>query len=752
MTIHPVFHADSTIGRLRLGRVTPRVLGAASAVAISAAGLPAVAQQTTQPAQLPAISVEGQKPAEEGYKVDQSASPKFTAPLLDTPKTITVIPKEVIQERGAISMQDVLRTQPGITLASGEGGTPNGDRPMIRGFEATTDMFVDGLRDTGSQTRDVFNLEQVEISKGPSGAFAGRGSTGGSINMISKSAKAEDFRAGSVTLGTDMTKRVTTDVNQLITPDIAIRLNAMYHDADVAGRDEVTVNRWGFAPTVTFGLTKPTKLTLSYYHLQTDDIPDYGHPYDPRTGKPVAVDRSNFYGLTNRDFSENTIDALTALFEHEFNDRFKLRNGTRIAYSQNNYIVTTPNDSAANNIANGFVYRSPKGRNSDTLAFVNQTDLLSEFDTGFIKHNLVTGIELSRENVENRGYTVVSSTGLGFNGTSQNLCLNAGAPYNCANLYNPNPNDPWTGAIGPSGAFSHTTTDTQAIYAFDTLELNEQWSVNLGLRFDNYVTNSNGASGSAVTPFAVSNHSQFVNYQSGVVYKPTQNSSVYVAYSTSSNPVGATAGEGSESIATTNDSLSPEKNKNYEIGTKWDLFDNRLSLTGAVFNTVKTNARVATAAGNGAPQENVGEIEVKGFEIGASGNLTQAWKVFGGYTFLDSKVVDGGPLNTNEGKEFPNTPSHSFNIWTTYDINRDITVGSGATYMSKRYGNAANTLMVPDYWRLDAMAIYRLTDSLSFQLNVINLLDETYYDKPYTNHMASVAAGRTALLATNFKF
>lgn len=741
--------AQPTIGQLKIRRTKPGIL--ASAVALGVAAMPAAAQQANEtPTQLPAISVEGQRgsnPATD-YKIDQSASPKFTAPLLDTPKTVTVIPQAVMQERAALSMQEVLRTQPGITLGAGEGGTPNGDRPVIRGFESTTDMYVDGLRDTGSQTRDTFNLEQVEIVKGPSGAFAGRGSTGGSINMISKTAKAEDFRQGSVTLGTDMTKRVTTDVNEMISENIAVRLNAMYHDGDVAGRDEVEVNRWGFAPSVTLGLNKPTNLTLSYYHLQTDDIPDYGHPYDPRTGKPVVVDRDNFYGLTNRDFSENTIDAVTAQFEHEFNDRLKLRNGTRVAYSQNNYIVTNPNDSAPNNIANGYVWRSPKGRNSDTLTFVNQTDLLGDFETGSVKHNYIVGIELSRENVENRGYNVAAG-GNAVQCTAAQIAL-----YNCTPLYNPTPNDPWSGAIGPAEGWTHTTTNTQAIYAFDTLELNEQWSLNLGLRFDNYVTHANGLNvrGATRTPVAESNHSQFVNYQTGVVYKPAPNGSIYVAYSTSSNPVGATAGEGDESISATNSRLEPEENVNYELGTKWDLLNNRLSLTGAVFQIEKKNARAATAPGNNAPLDNVGEVQVRGFEIGASGNITPLWKVFGGYTFLDSEIVDDGAFANNQGKEFPNTPNHSFSLWSTYDILRDVTVGGGATYVAKRYGNAANTLSVPNYWRFDAMAAYKLNESVDFQLNVINLFDETYYEKPYSTHMASVGAGRAALLTTNFKF
>lgn len=207
---------------------------------------------------LPGLSIEGQ--STDSYKSDYSESPKFTAPLLDTPKSVTVIPEAVIQQSGSLTLTDVLRTVPGITFGSGEGGNPAGDRPFIRGFDAQTDVYVDGVRDPGSQSREMFDVERVEVTKGPSSAFTGRGSTGGSINIISKLPTLENFMAGSVTLGTDQTKRFTADVNQTV-GTVGVRLNGMWHDADVAGRDDVFVHRWGFAPSVTLGLGKPTRVT-----------------------------------------------------------------------------------------------------------------------------------------------------------------------------------------------------------------------------------------------------------------------------------------------------------------------------------------------------------------------------------------------------------------------------------------------------------------------------------------------------------
>jgi catecholate siderophore receptor len=665
------------------------------------------------------------------------SSPKFTAPIVDTPKSITVITREVMEERGTPTMQDVLRTVPGITLGQGEGGTPNGDRPVIRGFTSDADVTLDGLRLGSIQTSDMFNTESIEVIKGASSNYGGRGTAGGSINMVSKTAKASNFQEGAVTFGSDMTKRVTGDVNYVVNDDIGVRLNAMYHDADVAGRDEVEVNRYGIAPTITFGMNSPTKATLSYIHTRTDDIPDYGHPYDPRTGKPVDVDRDNFYGLTNRDFQNVQLDAGTLRLEHEFNDNFTLANTTRYSVSSNVTIVTTPNDSAPNNIENGTVYRAPKSRNSQAELIVNQTDLKGKFDTGEIKHSYITGIEVSKESNRNRNFTIASGS---------NQCTTAQLnAYNCTSLFNPDPNDPWNGSITQSGTYTETKSKTWALYAFDTLELTPQWSINLGLRYDNFLSEAESS-----TAF-LSNRSEFLNYQAGVVYKPAPNGSIYASYNTSASPSGTTGGEGDGNISATNDSLDPEETVAYEIGTKWDLFRGKLTTTGALFRNEKTNAR-QTSPITGEDNILVGVQRIDGAELGLAGAISDKWKVFSGYTLMLSEIVDDGPASSNEGNQVPNTPMHSLSLWSTYDILKDITIGGGAVYMSEREARADNKRGVPDSWRFDAMASYKLNEAVDFRLNVNNIFDETIYDKLHANHMAGVAPGRVVLLTTNFKF
>ncbi len=741
----------------------PRVLASAIGVALSAfsahsmaQAVPAASSPSQAPVALDEVTVIGEQ--EQAYKTDTSASKKYTAPLRETPKSVTVITDQVIRDTGSLTLVDALRTTSGITFGAGEGGNPAGDRPIIRGFNAESDTFIDGLRDVGSQTREIFNVESIEVSKGPGSAYTGAGSTGGSLNLISKTAKQRDFGDASVTLGSDQTRRYTLDINRVLGGNVAGRLNLMKHEANVAGRDGVDVSRWGVAPTITFGFDTPTRATLSYYHLETDDMPDYGIPLTVATPgnpgrKPVSVDRDNFYGLESRDFRESTTDAGTIRLEHDLSESLTVSNTTRIARTTLDYIVTNPDDSRGN-VTNGLVSRSSKNRNSDTQSWVNQTDLMARFDTGSVEHTLVTGVEISDVGVHNRPYVVTP-------GTSGNTCSPAHlASGDCTSLSNPSPKDAWTGSIARSAATTDTDTETLAAYVFDTLKFNEQWSLNMGLRYDDYETEQKAVSTAGVVT-RPENKSHFWNYQLGLVFNPLPNGSIYAAWSTSSNPSGETGGEGSDALSANNEVLDPERNRNYEIGTKWDFFDERLGLTAALFRTEKTNARVTNASGF---QESIGETQVDGLELGATGQITRNWQVFASYTYLDAELVKSGAANVGtraapvyveglyDGNEVPSTPKHSFSFWNTYKLTQDLTIGGGATYVDSRFGDTANNIEVPEYWRYDAMAAYRVSKNLDLQLNVQNLTDKRYFDQVYGSHYAHVAAGRTALLSTNFHF
>ena len=754
-------------------KLTP--IAATMLVAFSSPLMAPLAQAQTSPAEtpgnLPQVTVRERATASD-IKVDQSASVKMTAPILDTPKSMTIIPVQVISQTGSSSLSEALRTTPGITFAAGEGGTPIGDRPLIRGFEAQSSTAVDGVRDVGSQSRDMFNLDAIEVTRGADSTTSGRGGAGGSINLISKMPKKESFSEGSIGLGSAQYKRLVADGNYLFGDNAAIRLNGMFTDTGTAGRPHVTSQSWGFAPSVRFGLDGPTAVTLSYYHLQADDMPDYSTPYQNSLTRskanpdgPVNAGRQ-FYGLNGRDFRRTQADIGTLQVQHDFGNALMVRNTTRYGKTGNDYIVTNPDDSFGN-VRNGLVYRSPKSRIAGTTTFVNQTDLSGEFVTGDIRHKFVTGVELGQERSRIGGYTVFPNAAF-----TSRVCGAAGGPapgsYNCTGLFNPNADDPWRGRIVESPNVTSTRVDTKAIYVLDTVTLNQQWLLNLGLRYDSYDASArtpaftriaptgNGlganAAGTRVAATAFSNQSSFWNYQAGLVYKVVPEASVYVSWATASSPPGALAGDGGDNLTGGNQALSPERTRTVEIGAKWEVLNKTLALTAAIFRSEKNNARINLDANT---QIVAGKQKVDGLELGITGNLSKKWTVFGGYSYMNSKLVDNGSWSgaaANNGNQFPNTPTHSFSLWSTCEVLPKLTAGGGVFYMSRIYGNPANSVFAPAYTRFDAMASYALNKQVSLRLNVQNLTDKTYYDKALGGHYAHMAPGRSVMLSADLRY
>lgn len=758
---------------------SPRLLASAIGVAItagSAGHMVFAAEKTDSKASgnaiaLDATAITGEAQDSTSYQVEKASSPKYTAPLIDTPRSVTVIPQQILKDTGALNMQDALRTVPGITFGAGEGGNPQGDRPFIRGFDAQGDTYLDGVRDTGSQSREIFAVENIEVSKGPNSAIGGRGAAGGSINLVSKKAHLGNSFDGGFTWGSDQTQRYTLDGNYQFSDTAAGRLNLMSHESNVAGRDKVDYDRWGIAPSLAFGLGTDTRVNLDYYHLESNDTPDSGIPYSfssPRTksnpDKPHAGgDDSNFYGL-DRDFRKGRTDTATFAIEHDLNDSLTIKNTLRHGTSMQDYILTQPDDSKGN-VNNGSVWRRANTRVSNTETTTNQTDLFGNFYVAGFKNSFSTGVEYTREESQKSSYNVnTDTTPRTTNVPASSNCtpamIGASSGYNCTSLSNPNPNDPWNGAISRNYAGTDTKANTYALYAFNTLELSEQWLVNMGLRYDHFDTEYKTYTAAGATTAKGDDVSEFVTGQFGVVYKPAENGSIYASYATSATPPGNTLGEGMDGnpLGGSRDragnllssDMEPETTKNYEIGTKWDLLNDRLSLTADIFRTEKENARVQVDTTS---YENAGKTRVQGVELSASGKLTDKWQVFAGYAFMDSEQVDGGPLNrATDGNQLPNTPKNSASLWTTYQVTPKLTIGGGAFYVDDVFGNVANTTMVDSYVRYDAMAAYKLTKNVDLQLNVQNLTDETYYDKAFSTHFASQAAGRTALLSTNFHF
>lgn len=710
------------------------------ALAMTAAG----AQPVSRVQELAPVTVQGQAPS--AYQApDSVSSPKMTAPLLDTPRSVTVISEEVIKDRGATSLQDVLRTTPGITLGSGEGGTPNGDRPFVRGYEASTDIFIDGVRDYARGSHETFNLESVEVIKGPSSAYTGRGGTGGSINLQTKSPQLENFIEGSAGFGNAGQWRTTVDANRALTETSAVRLNLMKMGGEVPGRDGVTVDRWGVAPSIAFGLNTPTRAILSYSHIENNDMPDLGIPFNnparPDRVTPPKVDRDNFYGRHNTDFRENVFDTGTVRIEHDVTPALTVRNITRYSRSLNNYLMSRP---TFENCAAGDgppcsdegpdaqFDRKDRARWRLGESLVNQTDLYGEFRTGTLKHSFSTGVEFGKEDVYSRA---VSGTPYAGRRPAREL----------DSLYHPNPG----GTYDYNLIYGPRTQDgdikTRSVYVMDTIDLNDAWSVNLGLRYDNF----------RVANTSTSRTDSFFNYQAGVVYKPARNGSVYLSYATSSNPSGENLGQaggadGPAGGAAIND-LKPERSRSWELGTKWDVLDDALSLTAAVFQTSKTDARTADPLTGDVTLN--GSNRVRGFEMGASGAITPKWQVWAGYSYLDPKIDEyRSRSEVFDGNQIKFIARHSGSLWTTYDILPAVTVGGGVTYQGMRYANDANTLELPSYWRYDAMARYQFNRQLSFQFNVNNISDTEIYDASHVGVFANVGTGRSYMLSATYRF
>ena len=703
------------------------------------------------------------------------SSQKFTATLLDTPKSVSVVGEQTIQEIGATTLVDALRMVPGITFGAGEGGNSTGDRPFLRGFDGQSNMFVDGLRDVGSQTREVFALEQLEVVKGPSSAYGGRDSGGGSINLVSKTPKLKDETRISMGVGTDSYARGTVDANYVLGDGIAARVNLLRHDSDVAGRDEVNNSRWGIAPSIAFGLNGPLQVIASHYHLETDDLPDAGgFPYaDPvvktTTGRPLVPDRNNFYGLVDRDFQRTRADISTLDASYDLGGH-KLRNVARLGNTSNDYLWTQPDDSKNNPNLYGTLWRRTNSRAIDTKTFADQLSLTGAFETGALRHSYSAGVEYSEEK-SSKGSYVLGGGGTNNPLTGNQACATTGAAtgYNCTDFANPNPHDPWA-ATHPVTRSNKAldveqTTVTKSVYAFDTIELSERWLLNLGLRWDDFDTEqATPVAGAA--PTVIGNADTFLNYQAGLVFKPAANGSVYLSWGTSSTPPGMDSGEGNDAINAANAELEPQQTHNLELGTKWDLLAGRVNLTAAIFHTEMDNARVTIDNGT---TRNAGRKVIEGVELGVNGQLTRNWNVSAGYTYMESELKDNGYVcsvssrngcpapgvwivSPNNRNAFPNTPKHAATVWSTYRFPFGLVVGGGASYVDRQYGDAANSKWIPTYTRWDAMASYAVQDNISVQLNVQNLTDKVYFTKAYSSHYATIAPGRSATLSLNVAF
>ena len=782
-----------------------------------------------------------------GQRERREKDPKQVAAPINTPRSVVTLDKDVIEQTGSNSLADALRTVPGITFGAAEGGNPIGDRPFIRGFDSQGSIYVDGVRDFSAQSREVFAVDSVQIVRGSDSTLGGRGSAGGTINIISRLPQLDDSGSVAGSFGTADYKRVSADLNlTLPVADAAFRITGVWHDQDVAGRDAIYQRRWGVAPSVTVGIGTPTRITAGYYHLTTHELPDSGLPYrytignapgagvilshpalgtiTLANGQTGTVARSTYYGLVDRDFRDTAVDQATLRAEHDFGG-VTLRNTARYTHNTQAYIYTQPDDSqgnvygttaaspGANLTSGGYVWRRANTRYSSTDSLVDQLDLYGTATTGSVRHSFAAGAEVSFEKARRgtfvtRGYLNAAGSEILSTGSTIGPRCNTTTVSRsyCTSLFAPNPGDPWVNyASDTSGAPSpivrsvpaeETQQDgwTQALYAFDSITLLPSLILNLGARFDHFHSRVRpGQTYLSTGTFDINRSDDLFNWQAGLVFKPTRNTSLYASYATSATPPNALLGEGQEpnavgtatsaaTLATTLaalDALRVTKTRSYEVGAKAQLFDERLALTLAGFQTETDNARVTADNGTVAF---IGRTRIRGLELTYNGRVAPWLGVFGGYTYLDPVILDGGfttltaaavgtqgaktinVVSVNTGRQTPQTPRHSVTAYTTLTPTRRFSIGGGLIYTSRVHGGYADNRAatqtaagvvtvtpatrllireVPGYVRFDANASFQLTARVTLSVNAQNLTDKAYFSQAYTSHYATIAAGRT---------
>jgi len=730
------------------------------------------------------------------YKVDHlQASGKFPEPLLNTPKTITVLSKEVLEDKNATTLKQAVLSTAGVTLGTGEGGNAFGDRFFIRGFDARNDIFIDGVRDSGVSVRENFFTEQVEILRGPGSSFAGHGTTGGAINIVTKQATTEkSFYNMDTTFGTDRTKRVTLDVNQVISPTLAIRAGGLFQDAGVAGRSYTSDDRGGGFVAATWKPVDAVKVTGDYIHTDIHGLPDFGVPYyRPSTASSAGgpfpdygVNRGTYYGLVNRDFYEVHQDIGTINTEVQITPDLTVSDKVRASRSTLNYIGTIPESPVLTTPLSASTFSAnPQSRYQPTEVVANQTEATYKFNTDAWRHTMLGGIEISRETSSIDKYTGLSSEALPGGTTTGSITG--------VSVFNPQDTfAAFSGTPGLTGFPTKIGINTKSAYLLDSANYNDQLILNGGIRYDDYkITTSGFGTVNGVANVFGAQAAEFglPNFSLGLTLKPLPITSVYVSYATSSDPVGAELDGTSAAYGglapvlngSSNQIFGPEKNKAIEVGNKWELFDRHLLVSGALFQTEKENARearnitAATATPSCPyPAGTTGTVScisagaaymIRGIDLEVGGKITDKWSVFGGLVLMHSEVTKSlvPPANTalytsNVGLPLANVAHQSFSMLSKYQLNDTWELGGQAVYRSKIYGGtllAANQgTSLPSYWRFDAFAEAKIDQHWKVKLFVNNIFNKLYYDAFYQSAAPFTleGPGRAAYLVLSARY
>lgn len=706
-------------------------------------------------------------------------SPKFTQTLQDTPQTIQVIDKELFNQQGATTLSEALRNSAGVgTFYAGENGnTSTGDTLYMRGFDTSSSIFVDGVRDLGSVSRDLFNIEQVEVVKGPASTDTGRSAPTGAINLVTKQANLRNTSSGTLSAGSDGQQRANADWNLAFGESgNALRLNAMWQDSDVPGRDRINNSRWGIAPSLGFNLDGATRVILNLLYVKQDNVPDgfvptIGLPgWTPQPGLERLVghpvDPENFYG-TRADHDDVTAQMATLRIEHDFSDTLKLSNTLRWGKTEQDYLLTSfrsmageiawtdPADLSTYTVKRGL----PTFKDQRNEILTDQLNLRADFATGGVQHFVSAGVEFSREEFDFFGQ---AATG--------------GSAWTSANLYGPD----WN-AIGltwaHNGADRHGKTITVSAYAFDTLKFGDNFLLTAGLRADRYKTEfasaavcttsatsttapqCGGNPAGTVLPFLdMDLEKTLVSGKLGAVYKLGDAVSIYANWAISQQPPGGATMELSGAANNANNpKFDPQKARTLEIGTKWNLIENALALNLALFRTTVTNEINTLALDENNNPTQTGEKRVEGLEISAVGNLTENWSISAGLSHLNTRVTEGAVATADGTPNLTYTPEDAFTAWTTYRLPFGLSIGGGMRYTGEMHRGTDGAVGTPQtvksstVW--DAVLSYPINDKLILRLNAYNLFDKQYVAAiNKSGYRYTPGTPRTFLLSADFRF
>ncbi len=649
---------------------------------------------------------------------DSSSATKTLTPLHDVPQSVTIVTQEQIKDQLMMSIGDVVRYVPGVTAIQGEN---NRDQLVIRGNSTSADFFLDGVRDDVQYYRDLYNLDSVEVLKGPNAMIFGRGGAGGVINRVTKEAGFMPLREITLEGGSFSNKRISADFDQpLVTDKVAFRLNGMYENSDTF-RNYVSLERYGINPTLTFtpGASKDTKITIGYENFRDNRGSDRGIP--SFQGRPLDTDVSTFFGNPTLNTVRALVNIGTATIEHQIGG-LNIKNRFSIGDYDRGYQNVVPGVVTADGKQDSLsAYNNATQRRN----IFNQTDFTYTLHTGNIRHTLLGGTEVGRQltnNFRNTGY---------FNNTDLTILV----PVSNPTIYTP-----ITFRQSGTDADNHLRTNLAAVYVQDQIELNRYVQVLAGLRFDYFDLQYHDNR----TLTNLRRIDNLVSPRAGIVFKPIAPLSIYSSYSVSYLP---SSGDQFSSLTVITQQVKPEKFTNYEVGVKWDV-SRRLALTTAVYRLDRTNTR-STDPNNAGAIVQTGSQRSNGFEWGATGSITKNWKIAGGYAYQDT-FVTSATTAARAGAQAPQVPHNTFSIWNNYRILPKLGAGLGILNRSDMYAAIDNTVVLPTYTRADAAVFYSLTERTRLQVNVENLLDRKYYlngDSNTNISPGSPRAFRVALIA-----